>query len=147
MTMQTINGIPLAEGTQVVYWGPPREGAPDVRTGRPGVVSAVYPDDNLVMVRWERIPNHPVQTTISMVSVDTLLSNELVDFNGSRIVIGSRMIFRGREDSDIRRGRCGRVFGFIPENNLVMVCWDEDCDGSIFRSNHSANDLVAVRSC
>jgi hypothetical protein len=142
--MRTINGIPLVEGTQVVYWGPPREGSPDVHSGRTGAVSAVYPNENLVMVHWENIPNCDVQTTISMIKADDLMSNELVAFDGTRLIVGSRVSFRGREDRGIRVGRCGRVFGIIPESNLAMVRWDDlNCDCFISHSNHSSCDLVA----
>jgi hypothetical protein len=140
--MQTINGIPLVEGTQVMYWGPPREGAPDIHSGRTGAVSAVYPDENLVMVHWTDIPDRPVQTTISMVPVDKLMSNELVAFDGSKLIVGSRVRFRGREDSDIRAGRCGTVRDILPEVNKVTVHWgDFPSYGS--RTNPSAYDLVA----
>ena len=74
-------------------------------------------------------------------------SNELVAFDGTRLVEGTRVVFRGREDSDVPAGRHGRVFGMLPEHNLVMVHWDDvpNCSCFISHSNPSANDLVAEK--
>ena len=137
--MQTINGISLVEGTQVAFWGQNRG---SVYNGRPGTVSAVYPDENLVMVHWENIPGANDQTVISMVNPEELMSNELVAYDGSRLVVGSVVAFRGREDSGVPRGRIGRVYQILPETDMVSVRWEKG--GIILRSNPSANDVVSA---
>jgi len=77
----------------------------------------------------------------------TVNDNELVAFDDTRLVEGTRVMFRGREDSDIHAGRCGLVFGTIPECNLAMVHWDDvpNCSCFISHSNPNANDLVAEK--
>lgn len=136
--MQTLNGILLVEGTQVMFAGHNRG---SVYNGRPGTVSKIYPEENLVMVNWERIPGSLDQTVISLVSADELLSNELIAYDGSKLIVGSVVRFRGREDSDIPRGRIGRVYEILPESNMISVRWET---GPILRSNPSANDVVSA---